>query len=113
MGDGQSGYVLIRDADGTLLHAEWVHESRAGWNNIYLGELDGTPYLMTLHLEDREEYGSYGYQVYRLAADGAVRQIAGSTLDWDSDTFYDEAIFRTWADEMSQYLAPSHLLLST
>ena len=113
VGDGQSGYVLIRDADGTLLHAEWVHESRAGWNNIYLGELDGTPYLMTLHLEDREEYGSYGYQVYRLAADGAVRQIAGSTLDWDSDTFYDEAIFRTWADEMSQYLAPSHLLLST
>lgn len=73
--------VLIRDAAGTLLHSEFAHESRAGWNNIYLGELDGTSYLMTLHIEDREEYGSYSYQVYRLAADGTVRQIAGSTRD--------------------------------
>lgn len=113
VGDGQSGYVLIRDAAGTLLHSEWAHESRAGWNNIYLSELDGKPYLMTLHIEDRDEYGSYSYQVYRLSADGTVRQIAGSTLDWDSSTLYDEAIFRTWADEMSQYLENSHLLLST
>lgn len=113
VGDGQSGYVLIRDDAGTILHTEWAHESRAGWNNVYLGELDGTPYLMTLHIEDRDEYGSYSYQVYRLAADGAVRQIAGSTLDWDSNTLYDETIFRAWISEMSQYLENSHLLLST
>ena len=114
VGDGQSGYVLIRDAEGSLLHAEWAHESRAGWNNIYLGEQDGASYLMTLHVENWEEYGSYGYQVYRLAADGTVRQIAGSTLDWNAGvTRYREDLFRQWADQMSAYLENSHLLLST
>ena len=114
VGDGQSGYVLIRDADGNLLHTEWAHESRAGWNNIYLGQLDGISYLMTRQVEDRGEYGSYGYQVYRLAADGAVRQIAGSTLDWNSGTTrYSEALFRQWTDQMNTYLENSHLLLST
>lgn len=114
VGDGESGYVLIRNADGSLLHSEWAHESRAGWNNIYLGELDGTAYLMTLHMENREEYGSYGYQVYRMDEDGAVRQIAGSTLEWNSgSTRYSENLFREWTAQMSAYLENSHLLLST
>lgn len=114
VGDGQSGYVLIRDAEGSLLHAEWAHESRAGWNNIYLGEQDGVSYLMTLHVENREEYGSYGYQVYRLAADGAVRQIAGSTLDWERGRYpLQGRSFPAMGRQMSAYLENSHLLLST
>lgn len=114
IGDGDSGIVLFKDASGAILYSEGAHVSRAGWNNIYLGELDGTAFLMRLHIEDRDEYGEYNYQVFRLGASGEILQIAGSSFTWnDGSLLYEDEIFRQWADDMSYYLEACRLLLSS
>lgn len=114
IGDGDSGVVLIRDASGQVLYSLSAHVSRAGWNNIYVGELEGTGYLLTLHIEDRGDYGAYAYHVFRLSNTGEVRQIAGSSFTFDKDRIpYDDSRFFTWAEGMGVYLENSRLLLST
>jgi beta-lactamase regulating signal transducer with metallopeptidase domain len=114
IGDGDSGLVLVKNAQGKLLYADGAHSSRAGWNNIYLGEKDGTPYLLTLKLEDRDTYGEYRYQVFRLDEDGQVRQIAGSDFQFDDERIaYDEALFHQWMDMLNSYLENCQLLLSS
>ena len=111
---GNSGVVLIYDANGNLLHIEYANHARAGWNNVYVGELDGTPYLMNMHIEDRGEYGGYQYQVFRLGEDGELQQIAGSDFEWGiGSTRYDDGLFHQWADKLEYYLSNSHLLLSS
>ncbi|MCD8097744.1 MAG: M56 family metallopeptidase, partial [Lachnospiraceae bacterium] len=112
-GDGGSGIVLFKDADGEVLYAETAHSSRAGWNNIYLGSMDGTDFIMTLYIEDREVYGAYSYQVFRLGEDGQILQIAGSSFSFGSEYLYDDDIFHAWADDMSAYLSGCVLLLSS
>ena len=113
IGDGASGVVLFKDAAGKELSAEFAHQARAGWNNVYIGEAEGTGYILTVHIEDRDTYGAYGYQVYRLGEAGEIRQIAGSSFDFGENVSYDDELFRTWADHLSYYLANSHLVLST
>ncbi len=113
IGDGDSGMILIYDADGNLLHTESAHSARAGWVNFYEGELDGTPFLLSVHIEDRDNFGEYWYQVYRLGETGTPRQIAGSDFQWRSSILYDDGLFREWADKLEHYLANSHLLLSS
>ncbi len=113
VGDGDSGLVLFYDRDGNLLHTEDAHQARAGWNNVYAGERDGVPYLMTMHIEDREMHGEYWYQVFRLDEAGTPRQIAGSDFVWGDSIVYDDDLFRQWADGLERYLADAHLLLSS
>jgi hypothetical protein len=114
LGDGDSGFVQVKNDRGELLYSEGAHCARAGWNNIYLGEKDGTAYLMTLHIEDRDTYGSYGYQVFRIGENGQVLQIAGSDFEFDADRItYDDSLFHEWVDMMSGYLENCQLLLST
>ena len=113
IGDGASGVVLFRDAKGNLLGSEFAHISRAGWNNIYVGEAEGMGYILTVHIEDRDTYGNYGYQVYRFGENGEIRQIAGSSFDFGGSYQYDDAMFRGWADNLSYYLENSHLVLSS
>jgi hypothetical protein len=114
IGDGDSGFVQVKNDQGQLLYSEGAHCARAGWNNIYLGEKDGTAYLMTLHIEDRDTYGIYGYQVFRLGENGQVLQIAGSDFEFDADRLiYDDALFHEWADTMTGYLESCQLLLSS
>lgn len=113
IGDGNSGVALVYDEAGELLHVEDAHHARAGWNNVYAGDLDGTPYLMTMHIEDREVYGEYWYQVFRLGEAGELRQIAGSDFQWGEEIQYDDGLFHQWADQLENYLAHSHLLLTS
>lgn len=113
IGDGDSGVVFFKDADGRVLGTEFAHAARAGWNNVYIGDAEGVNYILTVHIEDRDTYGSYGYQVYRLEEDGQMRQIAGSRFDFGGNYRYDDEMFRTWADNLTYYLANSHLVLSS
>lgn len=115
-GDGDSGIVLFKNAAGELLCTEGAHDSRAGWNNIYLGEKDGVPFIMNVYVEDRWDYGGYGYWVYRLDEKGGIRQIAGSRFDFElgSDLLhYDDELFKEWADGMTAWLENSRLILSS
>lgn len=113
IGDGASGVVLFRDAAGNVLGTEFAHISRAGWNNIYIGEAEGMGYILTVHIEDRDTYGNYGYQVYRLGEAGEIRQIAGSSFDFGDPYRYDDEMFHAWADNLAYYLENSHLVLSS
>lgn len=114
IGDGKSGIVFFNSADGTPLYSDSAHVSRAGWNNIYLGERDGNGFIMTVHIEDRDMYGEYDYYVFRLSEEGEIRQIAGSSFTFDDDRIpYDDALFAAWAEKLEGYLADSYLLLST
>ena len=114
IGDGDSGIVLFKNEAGDILYSEGAHTARAGWNNIYLGEIDGTPFLMRQHIEDRDTFGSYDYQVFRLGENGEILQIAGSSYNFDEDRISnDEEIVNQWMAQMNTYLEHSHLLLST
>ncbi len=117
-GDGESGVALFKDADGIVRGSEFAHASRAGWNNIYIGEAEGINYILTVHIEDRDDYGEYGYQVYRLGENrlderGEIRQIAGSRFRFGGEVRYDDEMFRDWAEGLTYYLQNSHLVLSS
>lgn len=113
IGDGDSGIVLLRDEEGAAFYSLSAHTARAGWNNIYLGELDGEAFILTLHIEDRDTYGRYDYMVLQPRQSG-VDHIAGSSFEWGgSGTTYNDEYFHTWADNLSLYLESSYLLLST
>lgn len=113
-GDGESGYVMVYAADGkTLFHNEFAHTARAGWKSIYLGNSDGQSWLMVLRIEDRDDYGEYNYQVFRLGESGEVQLLAGSSFAFGGDYIYDDELFWQWAQELEGYLENSTLLLST
>lgn len=106
--------MLFKNENGDILYSEGAHTARAGWNNIYLGERDGTPFLMRVHREDRDTYGGYVYQVFRLGEHGEILQIAGSSFSFDQDRIpYDEEVFHQWEGQMNEYLDQCRLLLST
>ncbi|MDE6065108.1 MAG: hypothetical protein K2G20_11090, partial [Lachnospiraceae bacterium] len=113
IGDGNSGLVLFRNAEGSLLYSEFAHQARAGWNNVYLGEIDGMGFIMNLWIEDRDDYGAYSYCVYRLSAEGKILQIAGSSFDWGLRMEYQDVFFQAWMEPLTYYLEHSHLILSS
>lgn len=113
IGDGDSGVVFFKSADGTVLGTEFAHSARAGWNNVYIGKAEGENYILTVHIEDREDYGTYSYQVYRLDEAGQMRQLAGSRFDFGGAYQYDDGMFHAWADRLTYYLENSHLVLSS
>lgn len=118
LGDGDSGIVMFKDAQGRLLDTQDAHIARMGWNNIYLGEIWGMPFIMNVSIEDRWDTGEYGYWVYRLDEEGGINQFAGSIFQFtlpeaEHTPKYDDALFHEWADGMGQWLENSHLILST
>ena len=77
--------------------------------------MDGTGYILTVHIENRYDYGCYDYQVFRLSSSGEILQLAGSSFEWNSNgtVLYQDEYFREWADTLNSYLTDSHLVLST
>lgn len=116
IGDGDSGIVMFKNEKGELLCTQSAHVSRAGWNNIYLGENEDGAFIMNVYIEDRWDFGGYGYWVYRLDEEGGIKQIAGSRFDFalGGDILtYDDDLFKEWADNMTSWLEDSHLILSS
>lgn len=114
--DGDSGIVMFKNEKGELLCNQSAHISRAGWNNIYLGENEDGAFIMNVYIEDRENFGGYGYWVYRLDEEGGIKQIAGSRFDFalGGDILtYDDDLFKEWANNMTSWLEDSHLILSS
>lgn len=111
------GVAVISYLDGRLLYTASASADRTGWNHLYIGPLGsrkGGCFLMTIHIEDRDDFGEYAYYVFRLSEDGGIRQLAGSSFQFDDKRIpYDDALFKEWADKMGEYLSISSLLLST
>ena len=113
IGDGESGYVLVKDKDGAILHNEFAHDARAGWNNIYIGKIEGKPFLLTVTIENRDTYGGYYYRAFRLGEQGEIKLIASSRFEFGKPIKYNKKLFRKWSSELEYYLKASTLLLST
>lgn len=112
IGDGDSGIVLFKNAQGEVLGSESAHQARAGWNNVYLVEDNGKAYILTVYIEDRDTYGAYGYQVYEIGPAGMLMQRAGTIFEWGG-LQYDDDLFKEWVSGMEYYLERSYLLLSS
>lgn len=117
-GGDDGGVVMFKNAAGELLFTQDAYASRVGWNNIYLGERDSIPYIMNVYVEDRWDFGGYGYWVYRLDGEGGIKLIAGSRFDFElggngDAQLYDDDLFREWVGNMTAWLEDSHLLLSS
>ncbi len=115
---GDRGIVLVKNAEQenlfTSLYAAGANTSRAGWNNIYLGYMEDYGFIMTLHIEDRDDFGKYDYYVFRLSKDGEVALIAGSSFYFDNRGIpYDDDLFSEWTENLGRYLENSELILST
>ena len=113
-GDGESGYVFVKDIHGNILFHEYAHVARVAWNMVFFSEDN---FLMNVHMEDRDTYGEYSYEVYRvvgkdeiqiLAKDSFSFDIEGQTLDEEKKQELQE-----FMDTLHLYLEQSKLLLST
>lgn len=123
------GHVEFKSFDGaTTIHSEFAFNEKEGWNNVYLGEADGSHYILQMYIRDDGESGSYEYQVFRLdrardkvkqpivgqqVTPDEVLQIAGSKFEWGGTYIYDDALFKQWVTELEYYLEHSTLLLSS
>ncbi len=109
--------VFFKAADGRTLYMQDGSLSRAGWTNIYLGDLNGMPFILQVGIEDRLNYGEYRYQAYRLDEKGTPLMIASSDFSFHlgegSNIIYDDDLFRKWTSLMVHYLKESQLLIST
>ncbi|MBO5165030.1 MAG: hypothetical protein J6B90_00325 [Lachnospiraceae bacterium] len=113
IGDGDSGFVIFYDAEGNMIYSEFAHQARAGWNNVYIGEVDGNTFIMTAVFEDRGNFGGFLYEVFRLSENGDIRQIAGSSFSWDEFHEYNEELFTVWGENFDYYMENSYLVLSS
>ena len=111
IGDGNSGYVLVKDIHGNLLFHEFAHAARAGWNNVFLSEDD---FLMNVHMEDRDTYGEYSYEVYWVVGENEIQILAKDSFSFDFEReAVDSQEVMEFFDTLYQYLERSQLLLST
>lgn len=117
MGDGDGGYVIVEDGgseDGQqekILWIEEAHTARAGWNNVYLGEIDGEAFLFTLVIDVRDGFGTLAYHAFRLDAEGNPLPCDGAKYKYERET-YQVQNFIQWYQAMSVYMSHSYLLLS-
>ena len=112
-GDGNSGLVLFRNAEGSsLFWSEFAPQERVDWS-VYLGEIDGMDFIMGLRIEDRGDSGKYSYCVYRLSADGVLWLIAGSSFEWEPGLEYRDVFFQAWMSRLTYYLEHSRRILSS
>jgi len=117
MGDGDGGYVVIEKTEedgkaGKILWVEEAHTARDGWNNIYLGKINGKAFLFTLSVDVRDGYGTLAYQAFRLDDEGNPLPYNGAKFMYEMETYHARN-FTQWYSSMAVYMNQSVLLLST
>lgn len=111
IGDGDSGYVLVKDIHGNLLFHEFAHAARAGWNNVFLSEDD---FFVKVHMEDRDTFGEYSYEVYRVLGKDEIQILAKDSFSFDFERdIFDKQELLSFMDSLNRYLEQCQFLLST
>ena len=67
---------------------------------------------MTLHMEDRDSFGGYNYEVFRLDQNGNPLILDQGSFTWEHGQWEQEA-FESFAEKLQGYLGESYLLVST
>lgn len=114
IGDGESGYLLVKSENGALLHSRFLHQARSGWGSLYLGRdpKTGQETLVEAHTEDRDDYGEERFCAYRLDEQGSTKTIAGSSFSWGDSYLYREDLYEEWISGRERYLKDAVLLIS-
>ena len=108
--------VFFRDQkDGRLLGGFSASDEGMCLCNLYAGRMDGAgdPFILEVHLENRDTHGEYRYYVYTLGEEpGTFVQTAGSSIVWEKDgpLVYDAVEMDIFLHMLDHYLADSHLL---
>ena len=110
----ESGYVFVKDIHGNILFHEYAHVARVAWNMIFFSEDN---FLMNVHMEDRDTYGEYSYEVYRVVGKDEIQILAKDSFSFDMEgqTLDEEKKqkLQEFMDTLHLYLEQSKLLLST
>ena len=110
-GDGDSGFVCIKDIHGSLLFHEYAQHARVGWNTVFLSEDD---FLINVHMDDRDTYGEYSYEVYRVVGENEIQILAKDSFSFDFEReAVDSQQVMKFFDTLYLYLERSRLLLTT
>ena len=110
------GLAVFEDKDGNLLHAFRTSTQGMCQSNLYIGNMDGAgdPFILEVHMENRDTYGEYSYYVYTLGKKrGEYIQTEGSRIEWakDSSLIYDPGEMDIFLHMLGHYLTNSHLLV--
>lgn len=112
--DSSIGMILVKNSQGKILYSEKTDTKMAGLmkESINTSTTGGKDFLMNVRMEDKDIYGSYEYQVFRLDENGGILQIAGSEFEFDTErrTFPEKA-FRKWTKKIDYYFKNTRFLI--
>ncbi len=116
---GELIVLKVLNTAGEILWIETAHTAHAGWNTIYLCELDGKKYLLAFNPYQNTGTASFTYVLFHLTGPGTIETADSGYYgfsygaDEGTEGAFDEAVFRTFADQVNIYLKNSRLLMST
>lgn len=110
IGDGESGFMLVKDKTGNVIYSEMAHHARAGWNNVFLGQDEKGSFIMTT-----DQDWHYSFEVFRLDENGNIITIDGLSYNHSKtyDMNYDVDWYNLWGSRYERYWANSYLVLSS
>lgn len=116
---GDLAYLEISDAEGNDMWLEYAHTSHAGWNSVYLCNMNQEDYLLVFNPYQCTGVANYMFALFYLTGQNTI-QIADSgyySFDYGAaegtTNAFKEETFRTFADKVNTYLKNSYVLMST
>ncbi|MBR3601711.1 MAG: hypothetical protein IKL49_05265 [Lachnospiraceae bacterium] len=101
----------VKDFHGNLLFHEFAHTARAGWNTVFISEDD---FLVNVYIDDRDTFGEYSYEVYRVVGQNKIQILAKDSYSFDFEKgAVDSQEVMKFFDTLYLYLERSQLLLTT
>jgi beta-lactamase regulating signal transducer with metallopeptidase domain len=114
--DSEDLCVTLRayDSSGNEIWNEEAGTAHAGWNSLFLCELDGKHYLLRYNPHMGQGYCTYVYSLFTLE-NGMEKVYSTATLEFDINgtKALDAPKMVAFADEINALLAKSTLLLSS
>lgn len=113
-------YLDVFDSTGkTRLWTETAHPAHAGWNSVYLCSRNGEDYLLVLNPYQSTGLADYSYVLFYMKGKNKIDIVDSGAYSFSygaekgSKNSFDEAKFRTFADQVNTYLKDCYLLMST
>lgn len=106
--------LLVLDGSGRILWSQDLYTAHAGWDSLFLCELDDRQYLLRYNPYIGQGYASYSYSLFTLD-NGSVYISRSNEIDFDILGVKEFNIpkMMAFANEINALLEKSILLLST